>query len=234
MANAVVHPEAEFDYELQVFDNDVDEVVQCFYIWRTVHAEARKNHKVYDLLNRNAGFWNVALGSIQANSLIALGRIFDRHRDTHNISRVLRLAATNPVIFSKAALRRRKERDLANATNVNALRAIDELMERAKEPKSSDFKRLEKFVEARRKVYGKCYKQIRDKRYAHKERTDMSNVFAQTNIRELARLVTDLRKLHRVLWDWYRNGVTPRPSHLRRTAGKEIQKKTQKFLQSLL
>jgi len=234
MANAVVDPEAEFEYELQVFDNDVDEVIQCFYIWRTVHAEARKNRRVYDLLNRNAGFWNVALGSIQANSLIALGRIFDCGRDTYNVSRVLRLAAKNPAIFSKAAFRQRKERDFANATNVNALRAIDELMERAKEPKPSDFKRLEKFVEARRKVYRKCYKQIRDKRYAHKERTDMSNVFAQTNIRELARLVTDLRKLHRVLWDWYCNGMTPRPSHLRGTAGEQIQKRTQKFLQSLL
>jgi hypothetical protein len=234
MTEAVVDPEAEFEYELQVFDNDVDEVIQCFYIWRTVHAEARKNRRVYDLLNRNAAFWNVALGSIQANSLIALGRVFDRDGRSHNISRLLGLATKNSAIFSKAALRRRKERDLANATNVNAPRAIDELMERAKEPNCSDFKRLEKFVKARRKVYEKCYKQIRDKRYAHKERRDMSSVFAQTNIPELARLVNDLRKLHRVLWDWYRNGMTPRPSRLRCTAGEQIQKRTQKFLQSLL
>src|SRR5258708_7121524 len=192
MANAVVGPEAEFEYELQVFDNDVDEVIQCFYIWRTVHAEARKNRRVYDLLNRNAGFWNVALGSIQANSLIALGRIFDRGRDTHNVSRVLRLAGKNPTIFSKAAFRQRKERDFANATNVNALRAIDELMERAKEPKSSDFKRLEKFVEARRKVYGKYYNQIRDKRYAHKERTKIRKSFSQTTIRKLPLLLPHL------------------------------------------
>ena len=73
MANAVGDPESAFEYELQVFDNDVDELIQCFYIWRTVHAEARKNRRVYGLLNRNAGFWNVALGSIQANSLIAFG-----------------------------------------------------------------------------------------------------------------------------------------------------------------
>ena len=72
MANQA-DPEAGFQNELRVFDNDVDEVVQCFYIWRTVHAAARKNRRVYDLLNRNAGFWVVALGSIQANSLIALG-----------------------------------------------------------------------------------------------------------------------------------------------------------------
>jgi hypothetical protein len=78
MTNAVSNPEAEFQNELRVFDNDVDEAIQCFYIWRTVHAAARKSRRIHDLLNRDAGFWVVALGSIQANSLIALGRIFDR------------------------------------------------------------------------------------------------------------------------------------------------------------
>jgi hypothetical protein len=69
---------------------------------------------MYDLLNRNAGLWNVALGSIQANSLIALGRIFDRGKDTYNVGRLLRLATDNPKIFSKAALRRRVEQRFAN------------------------------------------------------------------------------------------------------------------------
>lgn len=137
MANMVPDPGAEFENELRVFNNDVDEVVQCFYIWRTVHATAGKSRKVYDLLNRNAGLWVVALGSIQANSLTALGRIFDRGKDTHNGGRLLRLAAKNPVIFSKAALRQRKENDLANASHL-----VDDFMKDMKEPKSSDFKRL--------------------------------------------------------------------------------------------
>jgi hypothetical protein len=229
MTNAASDPEAEFQNELRVFDNDVDEVIQCFYIWRTVHAAARKSRRIHDLLNRNAGFWVVALGSIQANSLIALGRIFDRGKDTHNVGRLLRLAAKNPAIFSKSALRQRKEKDLANAGHL-----VDDFMKDVKEPTTSDFKRLEQFVEVRRKVYEKCYKQIRDKRYAHKQRMDMSGIFARTNTRELARLVTDLGKLHNVLWHWFRNGVRPRTSRLRGTGGKEIQRKTLKFLESLI
>jgi len=146
--NVITDPGVEFENELRVFDNDVDEVVQCFYIWRTVHAAARKSRRVYDLLNRNAGFWVVALGSIQANSLIALGRIFDRGKDTHNDGRLLRLAAKNPVIFSKAALRHRKEKDLASASHL-----VDDFMKDVKEPTTSDFKRLEQFVEVRRIVY---------------------------------------------------------------------------------
>jgi AbiU2 len=214
--------------ELREFDNDIDEVIQCFYIWRTIHAAARKSRRVYDLLNRNAGFWVVALGSIQTNSLIALGRIFDRGKDTHNVGRLLRLAAKNPAIFSKAALRHRKEKDLANTSHL-----VDDFMRDVKEPTTSDFTRLGQFVDARRKVYEKCYKQLRDKRYAHKQRTDMSGIFARTNTRELARLVTDLSKLHRVLWDWYHNGMKPRTSRLRGTAGKQIERDTRKFLKSL-
>jgi hypothetical protein len=227
MANQA-DPEVEFQNELRVFENDVDEVVQCFYIWRTVHAAARKSRRVYDLLNRNAGFWVVALGSIQANSLIALGRIFDNSRDSHNIGRLLKLIEKNPSIFSKAALRKRKEKDLANA-----LRLVDNVMKDVKEPTASDFKWLNEFVEKRRKIYGKCYKQIRDKRYAHKQRMDMSALVAQTNTRELAKLVTDLSNLHGILWHWYRNGVKPQTVRLRKTAGADIVKMTQKFVRSL-
>lgn len=81
----------------------------------------------------------MALGSIQANSLIALGRIFDRGKDTHNVGRLLRLAAKNPAIFSKAALRQRKEKDLANASHL-----VDDFMKDVKEATTSDFKRLER------------------------------------------------------------------------------------------
>ena len=229
MTNAVTDPAAEFEHELQVFDNDVDEVVQCFYIWRTVHAAARTSRKVYDLLNRNAGFWVVALGSIQANSLIALGRIFDTGKSTHNVRRLLKLAEENSAIFSKEAVRQRKNKDLAKTSDL-----IDDYMRNVQDPTASDFKRLQSFVDARQKVYKRCYKQLRDKRYAHRERTSISGFVARTNIQELARLVTDLRKLHRVLWDWHHNGIKPRTSRLRGTAGKEIRRDTRKFLKSLI
>jgi hypothetical protein len=70
---------------------------------------------VYDLLNRDAGFWNLAIGSIQANSLIALGRIFDTHKQSHNVRRLLELAEQNMAIFSKAGLRKRVEKRSTNA-----------------------------------------------------------------------------------------------------------------------
>jgi hypothetical protein len=227
MANQVDH-EVEFQKELQALENDIDEVVQCFYIWRTVHASARKSRRVFELLNRNAGFWNAALGSVQANSLIALGRIFDNSHDSHNVKRLLKLIERNPAIFSKAALRKRKEKDLVNSPHL-----VDDFMESVKESTSSDFKWLEDFVKQRRKVYGKCYKQIRDKHYAHKQRGDITVFVAQSDKRELAELVTDLNNLHGVIWHWYRNGVKPQNLRLSRTAGKDVVKMMEKFLRSL-
>src|SRR5258708_15865967 len=130
------------------------------------------------------------------------GTTFDNSRDSHNLGRLLKLIEKNPSIFSKAALRKRKEKSLANA-----LHLVDNIMKDVKEPTASDLKWLNEFVEKRRKIYGKCYKQIRDKRYAHKQRMDISAFVAQTNTRELANLVTGLTNLPGILWHWYRTCV---------------------------
>jgi hypothetical protein len=229
VAKVIADPEAEFEEELQAFDNDVDVAIQCFYTWQAVHTAARKSRKVYDLLNRNAAFWVLALGSIQANSLIALGRVFDKDNRSHNVSRLLKLAEENPTIFSKAAVRRRKNKDLANASHL-----VDDFMSNVKEPLALDFQRLRSFADARRKVYERCYKQLRDKVYAHKDRSDISAFVAKTNTLELGRLISDLRILHGVLWHWLRNGRAPRLSPLRHSAGKQITRDTRKFLKSLV
>lgn len=225
----MIDPETEFERELQIFGDDLVVAIQCFYVWLTVHAAARKNRNVYDLLNRDAGFWNLAVGSIQANSLIALGRIFDTHRQSHNVKRLLKLAELNIAIFSKVALRKRKNKQSANAHEW-----IDNYMRNVHVPTASDFKRLWSFVDARRKVYGSCYKQLRDRVYAHKERTDITGFVAKTNTRELGRLLSDLQKLHNVLWDLLQNGRKPRLSPLRHSAGHRIKRDTRKFLKLLV
>lgn len=199
----------EFDEELQAFENDVDVAIQCFYTWLTVDATARKSRKVYDMLNRNAGFWVLAMDSIHANSLIALGRIFDTDKRTHNVRRLLNLTEANISLFSKDSVRLRKKKVLANASH------LEFFMSDVQDPRSSDLKRLRSFVDRRREVYERCYKQLRDKRYAHRERTDISVLAEKANTQELGRLISDLHLLHGVLWHWLRNGRPPRliPRH---------------------
>lgn len=225
-----VDPETEFGRELAIFGNEVEEATQCFYVWLTVHAAARKSRKVYDLLNRDAKFWNLATRSIQANSLIALGRIFDSDPRSHSINRLLELAQANIDIFSKAALRNRKVRQSANAHEW-----IDAYMrERVCVPKASDIKRLQSFVDARRKVYEGCYKQLRDKVYAHKGRTDVTALAAKTNTRELGRLLSAMHQLHAVLLDLLQDGRKPRLRPIRHSAGHRIEQDTRRFLKSIV
>ncbi len=220
--------EAGFEYELRVFENEVHEAMQCFYIWRAIKKAAPKSQKLLHQLNRNAEFWNTVDNSVQSNSLIVLGRIFDKAK-TNNVERLLNLAKSCSAIFSKAAFRRRKEKQNPNASHI-----VDDLMKRVKEPTGADFRQLEEFVAARRRVYNKCYRQIRDKRYAHRERVDLSGVYALTNTTELSKLLTDLKKLHDELWHWYHNGIKPQ---MRRctssTTGKDIEKRTLKLLRSI-
>jgi hypothetical protein len=228
MKTPISDQEARFEYELLVFENEVHEAMWCFYIWRTLKKVAPKSQKLFHQLNRNAEFWNTVDNSVQSNSLIVLGRIFDKDK-TNNVERLLNLAKSCSAIFSKAAFRRRKEKQNPNASHI-----VDDLMKRVKEPTGADFRQLEEFVAARRRVYNKCYRKIRDKRYAHRERVDLSGVYALTNTTELSKLLTDLKKLHDELWHWYHNGI--KPQMRRRTSsstGKEIEKRTLKLLRSL-
>ena len=228
MKTLISDQEARFEYELRVFENEVHEAMQCFYIWRALKKAAPKSQKLFHQLNRNAEFWNTVDNSVQSNSLIVLGRIFDKAK-TNNVERLLNLAKSCSAIFSKAAFRRRKEKQNPNASHI-----VDDLMKGVKEPAGADFRQLEEFIAARRRVYNKCYRQIRDKRYAHRERVDLSGVYALTNTTELSKLLTDLKKLHDELWHWYINGIKPQ---MRRrtsgTTGKDIEKRTLKLLRSI-
>jgi len=228
MKTLISDQEARFEYELRVFENEVHEAMRCFYIWRALKKAALKSQRLFHQLNGNAEFWNTVDNSVQSNSLIVLERIFDKAK-TNNVERLLNLAKSCSAIFSKAAFRRRKEKQNPDASHI-----VDDLMKRVKEPTGADFRQLEEFVAARRRVYNKCYRQIRDKRYAHRERVDLSGVYALTNTTELSKLLTDLKKLHDELWHWYNNGIKPQ---MRRrtssTTGKDIEKRTLKLLRSI-
>ena len=229
MKTLISDQEARFEYELLVFDNEVHEAIRCFYIWRTLKKAAPKSQRIFHQLNRNAEFWNTVDNSVQSNSLIVLGRIFDKG-ETNNVERLLNLAKSSSAIFSKAAFRQRKERQNPNASHI-----VDNLAKTVKAPTGSDFRQLEAFVAARRRVYEKCYKQIRDQRYAHRERgVDLSGVYALTNTTELSKLLADLKKLHDELWHWYHNGMKPQTRRrTSSTTGKDIEKRTLKLLRSI-
>jgi len=210
-----IDPETEFKEELQVFGTEVDEAMQCFYAEQAIHNVARGNTNVHHALNRNAAFWNLASRALQANAIIVLGRIFDRDPRAHTINRLLQLATQNPGIFSKTALEKRK---LPQAGKHTA-----EFMRTAYIPKEPDFQRLRKYADKQRTIYNRHFLDLRNKFVAHRERVDLTAVFANADIRRLGRLLVFLDQLQDALWQLFVNGRKPvlRPA---RYSGKRILK----------
>jgi hypothetical protein len=196
-----IDPETDFKRELEVFGNDVEETIQCFYAEQTIHNVAREDENIHRALNRNAPFWNLACRALQANTIIVLGRIFDRDSRAHTLNRLLQLATQNPSIFSKEALEKRK---LPHAGKHTA-----EFMRTAYIPKKRDFQRLQRYADEQRAIYNGHYLDLRNKFFAHKERVDLTAAFANANVRRLGRLLVFLDQLHGALWQLFMNGRKP-------------------------
>lgn len=202
--------EKEFERELTVFGGEVDEAIQSFYAEQTIHNVARKDRQAFDIFNRYAAFWNLATRALQGNALIALGRIFDKDSRSHGVFRLLRLAEEHRHIFLKAALEKRKRPQAGKCT--------EEFMRTVYVPSARDFARLRRYMDKQRAIYDGQYKILRDKFYAHKERTDVTAAFANVSIPTLERLLVFLQQLDEALWDLFHNGRKPMLRPARRSA----------------
>jgi hypothetical protein len=132
--------------------------------------------------------------------------VFDQ-QSKHNVDRLLKIAQSNMVIFSKEALAGRKRRGSANADEW-----LDEYLRDVYVPNADDFRRLRRHVAQRRRVYEDSYRALRHQIFAHKEisaEEDVQALFAKTNVRELQQLLIFLRRFHEALWQLYHNGRKP-------------------------
>ena len=200
-------PETEVTLELEVFYSEKTSAIQFFYSWLTMLTVAGDDKHVYQFLNQRRLFWNTVLGALQTASFIALGRIFDQDFSTHNIDRLLKIAWSNLTIFSKEALAERKRR-----TSPNADKWLTEYLRKVYVPTANDFRRLQRHVAARRKVYKKNYGPLRHKLFAHKQRLDSADIkalYTKTQIRELQQLLIFLSRLYEALWELLNNGRKP-------------------------
>lgn len=195
-----------FTHELEVFRTEIESAIQFFYADLTMNGVLAKDKYKLAIVNRTPLFWVTTSGALHTSFFITLGRIFDQDSN-HNVDKILRIAQTHTVIFSKEALERRKR-----AGSVNAAEWIDEYMKDVYIPTASDFRRLRKYVAKYRKIYENVYKDIRRKVIAHKElsnRDDIQALYAKTNISEMQRLLVFLNQLYQALWQLYHNGNKP-------------------------
>lgn len=194
-------PSEQFTEELEAFRTDVETSLQFLYAYLTVHAVARDKKAVYRAINGSQLFWNTTLGALQTATFIALGRMFDQD-SAHNVDRLLRVAQDHRSLFSKGELRLRKQIQ----TRLNQ-HELNDYIKRARAASVGDVRRWRAQVKALRKVYEARYRALRHEVFAHNIVTDASVLFAQTNIRELQRLLLKLRALHDELRELFDNGL---------------------------
>jgi len=97
-------------------------------------------------------FWNTASGAMQATAMMAIGRSFDQS-SPHNLDRSLKLAQADPVMFSEASLRRRKQ-----GTEAKPPAWLEESIRDAHIPSTADFRRLRSHVKKHRRTYESNYR----------------------------------------------------------------------------
>ena len=201
-----MNSENQFLLQLKVFSKDAEEAIQFFYAWRAVNLVAAGDERIYRLLNRAPLFWNTVVGALLSSGFIALGRIFDQN-SPHNVDKLLRIAQDNPNIFSLKALAERKRKGSENADEW-----ITDYLRSAYVPTADDFRRLKKYVKARRRIYETNYRDIRHKVIAHnvcQGRQEVDALFVKTRVLELEKLLTFLTRLHDALWRLFYNGRKP-------------------------
>ncbi len=195
-----------FEHELEVFRKEAEAAIQFLYAYLAVHAVAADHKSVYQLLNQAALFWNTSLGALQTAAFMALGRVFDQ-KSPHNLDVLIRMAQNHLEIFSKTALRHRKQ-----GTNPAPPEWLDDYLRDVYEPTSEDFRRLRAHIHRWRKIYESNYRDIRHKLLAHKEVSEQAQadaLFEKTNVKELQRMSVFLGSFHDAMWQLFYNGRKP-------------------------
>jgi len=189
--------------ELELFRREANDCVTCLYAYLTIHAVGRQNRRVHRQLNEHAVFWNATLKALQTALLIALGRVFD-NGSPHNVAVLMRTMQANRAVFSRKALRIRKQPIFANDPA-----GLTTYMKDVAAPHRGDFRRIANQVRRWRAAYERVYKTLRDKIFAHLELTDRAQIdqlFSKTNIRELEKMTTFLTRLQDAFWETFHNG----------------------------
>jgi hypothetical protein len=196
----------EFSRELEIFGGEAEGGAQFFYSYLAVHELAKRDRRLFRLLDENALFWNTTLGGLQTGAIMALGRIFD-HRSAHNLNTLVRLVSQHRGMFAKTALGKRKQ-----GTESEPPEWLPQYLRSAYEPTAVDFRRLADHVKKYRRIYESKYHDLRNQLYAHKQTADPTAVaalVANTSIREMQRLFVFLLQLHQALQELFVNGRKP-------------------------
>jgi hypothetical protein len=197
--------EADFEQRLEALDRDSRQCAIFAYTQAALDYQAN-DFEIRDRLNQHAGFWNGVIGALQTSAFIALGRIFDDDRGTHNADELLRFAQNAPGIFSRQALEARKIREGLLPQQAKQYAADRYELSRG------GLAQLRGEFQKRQDLYRDKVSPIRHKVFAHAgrlDRTARDALFTALFRRSLEDLVVFTLRLHIALWQLYHNGLEP-------------------------
>jgi hypothetical protein len=198
----------KYDTYYQEFCNEVHKALGSFLFWRMIQNRAYNEKELLDALNRTPLSWIMTRHALQVTLFMTLGRIFDTDGDAFSVDDLLKCCVDEIDIFSKDNLEDRK----IAAQNGNKPDWLDEYIADADDIQAQDFQNLRGELSKYRKIFEKNYRPIRHKLFAHNEKEQMGRrdeLWQQTNIEELKKILWFLHDLKETLFDAYQNGRSP-------------------------
>lgn len=189
---------------LKEISNEITVASQAYFAWKSIHHLASKDSSIHKAIDLNALSWNIILHSLQATFFISIGRIFDTDPQSCSMHLLFRQCKISIKEFEKSSLGKRRIKEAGKKPDY-----LSDLLDRAYEPKQSDFSSLKKHVSRVQKIYEKHYRPVRHKIFAHKDSShisDTSLLFIGTTKVNAEDILKTLYKVERVIWSLYTNG----------------------------
>jgi hypothetical protein len=199
--------ERDFEGHLATLRRDAEEAAKYGFAELAVHVLASRNPEIRDRVQEHAGFWNTVLGGFQGSSFIALGRLFDRTKGTVSAAKVLTYAIEHPGIFTKQALKARRQKaspDFDEATYPDFFKSIH--------PANKDSFAAKSELDEWTSFFSASVEGIRHQVFAHSlgmSREKVDEMFSRLPVRKYETLLVFPLRLLSSLDQLYMNGRKP-------------------------
>ena len=201
----VIHTKAMYEAIYQEFQNEVGTAVASFLLWKKIH-ESTADKKILTALNITPTSWIIIRHSLQVTFLITLHRLLETDDECVTAEQLLRTCISDMSIFSKDALKLRKDPDNKKPD------WLDNYITTAYLPTVKDMQKLRGELRKRRNTFNNIYRPIRNKLIAHKviDHIDKSEeLYSKTNITEIEDILVFLNALKETMFELYINGKKP-------------------------
>lgn len=196
----------EFQQELRYLADEIYSATLSWHSYLTVNTEINANERLLDALNLYPSFWKITFHSLQQNTLLVLGRIFDKNNRSRSIQSIVRVCIEHPEFFSKEAL---KTRRITEDASVEKAEWLNDWLNKAFIPKSDDFGELNVLVQGCITTWSSAYAALRNKLVAHRDKLTKegaAEIYAKTRVAEITELLQRLHSIEQALVELCMNG----------------------------